>query len=76
MIQAITVAPSAGGWTVKSDAAPSEMFFQSGASAEAAARSLGARIAEEGEEVEIEIFLRDGTLGGRYAYPRSSFERF
>jgi hypothetical protein len=71
MIQAIKVAPRADGWMVISDAVESEMFFQSGASAEAAARALGARIADAGDEVEIEIFLRDGTLGGRYAYPRS-----
>jgi hypothetical protein len=71
MIQAITVAPSAEGWTVRSDAIDSELYFQSGASAEAAARDLGARIAGTGAEVEIEIFLRDGSLAGRYAYPRA-----
>ena len=75
MMQAITVAPSAEGWIVKSDAVPREMFFSSGASAEAAARNLGAQIAGDGEEVEIEIFLRDGTLGGRYAYPRRKGDR-
>lgn len=69
MMQAITVAPSAEGWIVRSDALPHEMFFASGASAEAAARNLGAQIAGDGEDVEIEIFLRDGALGGRYAYP-------
>jgi hypothetical protein len=71
MIQAIRVAPSADGWTVSSDAVETEMFFRSGASAEAAARALGARIADEGAAVEIEIILRDGSLGGRYAYPRA-----
>ena len=69
MIQAIRVAPSADGWTVSSDAVDDQMFFHSGASAEAAARALGARIAGSGEPVEIEIILRDGTLGGRLAYP-------
>ena len=69
MIQAITVAPSAEGWTVRSDAFDSEMFFRSGASAEAAARNLAARIADTGMDVEVEIFLRDGALAGRYAYP-------
>ncbi len=71
MIQAITVAPSADGWMVRSDAVEGDLFFQSGASAEAAARSLAARIAGMGAEVEIEIFLRDGSLAGRYALPRS-----
>ena len=70
MIQAIKVAPRADGWVVKSDAIENEMFFQSGASAEAAAHRLGARIADAGDQVEIEIFLRDGALAGRYAYPR------
>ena len=67
MVQAITVSPSADGWTVRSDAFDSEMFFRSGAAAEAAACSLGARIARVGAAVEIQIFLRDGALGGRYA---------
>lgn len=66
MVQAITVAPSADGWTVKSEAFDSEMFFRSGAAAEAAACSLGTRIARVGSAVEIHIFLRDGALGGRY----------
>ena len=71
MIQAIKVAPSADGWTVSSGAVDHEMHFQSGASAEAAARALGARIADAGEAVEIEIILRDGSLGGRFAYRRA-----
>ena len=72
MIQAITVAPSADGWSVKSDAIDDELFFMSGASAEAAARDLASRIARMGAEVEIEIFLRDGSLAGRYAFPRGA----
>lgn len=67
MIQAITIAPSADGWMVKSETFDSEMFFRSGANAEAAARSLGAKIAGEGATVEIRIVLRDGSLGGRFA---------
>jgi hypothetical protein len=66
MVQAITVAPSADGWTVRSEAFDSEMFFRSGAAAEAAACSLGTRMARVGAAVEIHIFLRDGALGGRY----------
>ncbi|HEX4184014.1 MAG TPA: hypothetical protein VHY34_12225 [Caulobacteraceae bacterium] len=69
MIQAIRVTPSADGWTVRSDAVDHEMFFRSGASAEAAARALGERMAGTGANVEIEIFLRDGSLAGRFAYP-------
>jgi hypothetical protein len=66
MTQAITVAPSAEGWTVRSETFDSEMFFRSGADAEAAACSLGTRIARVGAPVEIRIFLRGGALGGRY----------
>jgi hypothetical protein len=69
MVQAITIVPSADGWAVKSDTFDSEMFFTSGAKAEAAARSLATRIAGAGEPVEIEIYLRDGALGGRYGFP-------
>ena len=66
MVQAITVAPSANGWKVTSDFFKSEMFFRSGARAEAAARRLASRIAAIGEAVEIRIFLRDGSLAGRF----------
>lgn len=69
MIQAITVTPSVGGWTVKTDAVDEELFFRSGASAEAAARALGERMAGAGANVEVEIFLRDGSLAGKFAYP-------
>jgi hypothetical protein len=73
MIQAIRVTPSADGWMVWSDGVDNAMFFRSGASAEAAARALAARIADRGEPVEIEIILRDGALAGRFAYPRTEF---
>ncbi len=66
MNQAIVVAPNAEGWTVRSAPFANEMFFKSGESAEAAARDLGARMARESGSVVLEIFLRDGSLGGRY----------
>jgi hypothetical protein len=72
MVQAITVAPSADGWSVRSEAFDSEMFFRSGAAAEAAACRLGARMAQTGAPVEIQIYLRDGALGGRYVCDPSS----
>ena len=68
MIQDITVRPSADGWMVRTGAFDSEMYFLSGALAEAAAYSLGTQIAQIGEQVRIEIFLRDGTLGGRFIF--------
>jgi len=66
MEQAIIVEPSADGWAVKSAQFANEMFFKSGESAEAAARELGAKMARASGAVVIEIFLRDGSLGGRY----------
>jgi hypothetical protein len=66
MVQAITVAPDGDGWSVKSDALDTELFFRSGAVAEAAARSLGTKMACAGAAVEIQIFLRDGQMAGRF----------
>lgn len=66
MVQTITVAPSVVGWTVNFEAFDSEIYFRSGANAEASARSLGTKIADAGAAVEIQILLRDGTLGGRF----------
>jgi hypothetical protein len=66
MNQAIVVQPSAEGWTVKSAPFDNEMFFRSGESAERAARALGTKMAQANAGVVIEVFLRDGSLGGRY----------
>jgi hypothetical protein len=68
MDQAIVVEPSAEGWVVKSPSFDNEMFFRSGENAEVAARRLGAKLAHANASVVIEIFLRDGSLGGRYVY--------
>jgi hypothetical protein len=74
MNQAIVVEPSAEGWTVKSASFDNEMFFRSGESAEVAARDLGTRMARASIPVVIEIFLRDGSLGGRYVYDRRGWQ--
>ena len=66
MDQAIVVTPSADGWAVSSASFDNEMFFRSGESAETAARDLGRKMAQMNAAVVIEIFLRDGSLGGRY----------
>jgi hypothetical protein len=66
MDEAIIVEPSADGWAVKSAHFANAMFFSSGGTAEAAARELGAKMARASGAVVIEIFLRDGSLGGRY----------
>ena len=42
------------------------MLFRSGARAEAAARSLAVRLSDVGEDAEIVIELRDGSIAGRF----------
>ncbi len=66
-IELIIVKPTPNGWCVARDGVPHGQSFQSGATAEAAARQLGAAIARGGQAAEIHIFLRDGSLAGRFA---------
>ena len=66
-IELITVRPMPGGWRVHRDPKGHRQSFQSGATAEAAARQLGDAIARGGQAAEIRIFLRDGSLAGRFA---------
>jgi hypothetical protein len=62
----ITVSPIPGGWRVACEGRVQDQLFQGGACAEAAARQLGGAIASSGGAVEIRIFLRDGSLAGRF----------
>lgn len=66
-IELIIVKPTPNGWCVARDGIGHGQSFQSGATAEAAARQLGAAIARGGQAAEIRIFLRDGSLAGRFA---------
>ena len=66
MEQEITVAPITTGWTLKCTEVDHEIYFRSGADAEAAARNLGAKLARAGATVVIQIFVRDGAVAGRY----------
>jgi hypothetical protein len=66
-LELITVAPIPGGWRVACEGMFQDQLFQSGATAEAAARQLGGAIARGGRAAEIRIFLRDGSLAGRFA---------
>ena len=43
-------------------------MFEAGGRAEAAARSLAARYAQAGRPTEVNIFLRDGALAGRFMH--------
>jgi len=76
MVQVITVVPTQGGWTVQHDMADNPMMFRSGAKAEAAARDLGGAFAQRGSAAEIHIYLRDGSLGGRFVCTPSISEHF
>lgn len=66
MVQVIAVEPVEGGWTMSPSLADNAQIFISGAKAEDAARRLGARLSNAGSAAEIRIFLRDGTLAGRF----------
>jgi hypothetical protein len=64
----ISVAPVEDGWTVRSEALGGDLKFERGARAEAAARALAETYAEAGRRAEVEIYLRDGALAGRFVH--------
>jgi hypothetical protein len=71
----ISVAPAGEGWAVRSEALDTDLTFQGGARAEAAARALAEQYADAGRHAEVEIYLRDGMLAGRYVHPARDDER-
>ena len=64
----ISVSPAGPGWAVSSDELESDLAFEKGGRAEAAARALADRFAARGRPAEVRIFLRDGALAGRYLH--------
>lgn len=62
----ISIRAAQHGWSVEGDTLENGMMFLSGAEAETAARKLARRYADAGQLAEIEVFLRDGSLAGRY----------
>jgi hypothetical protein len=62
----ISIRAAQDGWSVQGDTLENGMMFLSGAEAEIAARSLAQRYSDVGRSTEIEVFLRDGSLAGRY----------
>jgi hypothetical protein len=62
----ICIRAAQDGWSVQGDTLENGMMFLSGAEAEMAARSLARRYSDAGQPTEIEVFLRDGSLAGRY----------
>ena len=57
---------SASGWMIEVDEVQNLQLFQSGRRAESAARALAGRLAEFGEEAEVNIYLRDGSVDGQF----------
>lgn len=64
----ISVVPVGNGWAVRSSAFENEMLFVAGAKAETAARALARRYAGRGQSAEVCIFLRDGSIAGRFVH--------
>lgn len=62
----ICITAAQDGWRVEGDTVENGMMFLSGAEAETAARRLAQRYSDAGQPTEIEVFLRDGSLAGRY----------
>lgn len=70
----ISVMPAGNGWAVRSSGFENELMFQAGAKAEAAARDLARRCAASGVSAQVDIFLRDGALAGRFLHPAVAME--
>ena len=65
----IAVTAVADGWQLTIDGISNPMMFRSGREAEKAARRLADRLARAGEASEIRLYLKDGSLGGRFLSP-------
>ena len=66
MVRVIVVEPFAHGWAVKQPSVDNSQVFASGAKAEDAAMRLGESLANAGLPAEIQVYLRDGALAGRF----------
>lgn len=65
-MQKVIVEPVEAGWTVNVDGVENPMPFRSGREAERAGRDLALRLAESGQEIELELRLRGGALGAKF----------
>lgn len=61
-MRVVGVWPAEDGWEVRSDQLENAQVFRSGAKAELAAMRLAKAIAHAGDDVSLEVFLRDGSL--------------
>jgi hypothetical protein len=65
-VRLISVTALGADWSVRANGFDNDMFFHSGARAEAAARRLGEQLAAAGERYEIHIHDRTGQRIGRF----------
>jgi hypothetical protein len=72
MTRVISVEPFGEGWSVRTDTNSDVKHFSSGREAEGAARRLAERFGNAGQSAEIQIWLRDGTMAGRFVCPPPS----
>ena len=68
MQDSIDVRPMAVGWLVEGRSFANGLTFRSGAAAEQAARRLAENYARAGRTTAVCIYLRDGSLAGRFLY--------
>jgi hypothetical protein len=72
----ISIRAAQDGWSVQGDTFENRMMFRSGADAETAARALARRYSDAGKPTEIVVYLRDGSVAGRYvSAPQPRAER-
>ena len=64
-MRTIVVEPAADAWAVRVDDVEPQLFVR-GREAEAAARKLAEKLAASGEQVEIQLFLRNGEKAARF----------
>ena len=62
----LSVRPKAAGWVVEADLPGFPQTHNSGARAEQAALRCAEQQADAGRPTEVRVFLRDGSLGGRF----------
>lgn len=57
------------GWRLEAPHLPRPRAFDTGAQAERAARDMAEALARDGHAVKLSIWLRDGSIGGRFLFP-------
>jgi hypothetical protein len=68
-MKSITIVATDQAWMLRSDAIDNVQVFRHGGSAEAAAVRLARGLADAGEDAQVEIYIRDGSLARRFVVP-------